>query len=383
MARGDEKMTKQCLSLCALGVGSAVLMSQMAVAQVTTPKPAAKDKPAAKANDKGTQKAADTPRVTRKPAVPDDAKETRDAAKAHAKDARDSAEDRAKDARDSAKDRTLDARDSTKDRRDDSNNKRDTARDRRQDTRDDNKDQRKDGTDKPDTARDRAKHARDTAKDKKDRAKDARDDAKDVTTNRKDRNQEARKFDAEKVKPDDLGLSFKDSDDGIAISNVEKNSAFIDAGFQSGDQIVSINGRNIARQSDFMSYLFAPNVVSAGRVPVVVMRNGARETLYVQPRTIIRNYETVVFQGRNPVRDFGLVLDRRNDDRVFVQRVIEGSPADQAGIKVDDMILAVNKQPVETPDDLAQLLEKHEGERIDMEVDRDRQAKVIEAKVLR
>lgn len=376
-------MTKQCLSLCALGVGSAVLMSQMAAAQVTAPKPAAKDKPAAKASDQGSQKPGDTPRVTRKLAAPDGAKEAGDAAKGRAKDARDSAKDRAKDERDSAKDRARDARDSAKDSRDDSNNKRDTARDRAKDARGDSKNQRKDGTDKPDTARDRAKDARDTAKDKRDRAKDTRDDAKDVATNRKDRNQEARKFDAEKVKPDDLGLSLKKADDGVAISNVEKNSAFIDAGFQSGDQIVSINGRNITQQNDFMSYLFAPNVVSAGRVPVVVMRNGARQTLYVQPRTIIRNYETVVYQGRNPIRDFGLVVDGRNDDRVLVQRVIEGSPADQAGIKVDDMILAVNKQQVETPDDLANLLEKHEGERIDMEVDRDRQAKVLEAKVVR
>ena len=45
--------------------------------------------------------------------------------------------------------------------------------------------------------------------------------------------------------------------------------------------------------------------------------------------------------------------------------------------------MAVNEQQVETRNDLARLLEKYEGERIDMEVDRDRQAKVIEVHVLR
>jgi S1-C subfamily serine protease len=232
-----------------------------------------------------------------------------------------------------------------------------------------------------DDVKDRTKEARDDAKD---RTKDAGDDAKDVARDGKNAARQARKFDAEKVKANDLGLSLKDANDGIAISNVAKNSAFVDAGFRSGDQIVSINGQNIARQSDFIPYLFGPNVINAGRVPVVVMRGGAQQTMYLRPATIIRNYETVAYQGRNnPIRDFGLVIDGRNDDRVYVERVIKDSPADQAGVQVDDEILAVNEQQIETRNDLARLLEKYEGERIDMEVNRDREAKVIEAKFLR
>jgi len=234
-------------------------------------------------------------------------------------------------------------------------------------------------------AKDAAEDAGDDVKDRaKDRAKDARDDAKDVAKDAKAGSKQARKFDAEKVQPADLGLSLKDADDGIAISSVEKNSAFVDAGFRSGDQIVSVNGQNVTAQNDFVRYLFASNAVSSGRVPVIVMRGGARQTVYVQPATIIRNYETVVYQGRsNPGRDFGLVVDGRNDDRVYVERVIKDSRADQAGIQVDDEILAVNEQQVETRNDLARLLEKYEAERIDMEVRRDREAQLIEVKVLR
>ena len=93
---------------------------------------------------------------------------------------------------------------------------------------------------------------------------------------------------------------------------------------------------------------------------------------------------TVAYPARsNPVRDFGLVIDGRNDDRLYVERVLKDSRADQAGIQVDDEILAVNEQPAEKWDDLARLLEKYEGERIDMEVRRDREAKLIEVKTLR
>jgi type II secretory pathway component PulC len=386
------------LSLCALCVSGAVLLGQTANAQVAPGQPKAKDRPAAKGKDtpaaKDTRKPADTPRVTRKPVTPDDAKDARDEAKDRVKDAKDTAKDRAKDTRDDVKDRAKDAKDTAKDTRDD-------VKDRAKDARDDVKDRAKDAKD---TAKDRAKDAKDTARDTrddvkdrakdtadrakdtaKDRAKDARDDAKDVVKDRKDAgSKQARKFDAEKVKPTDLGLSFKDADDGIAISSVEKNSVFVDSGFRSGDRIVSVNGQNITRQNDFISYLFAPDVVRVGRVPVVVMRGGARETIYVQPATIIRNYETVVYEGRrNPVRDFGLVVDGRNDDRVYVERVIKDSRADHAGIQVDDEILAVNEQEVETRNDLARLLEKYEAERIDMEVRRDREAKLIEVKVIR
>jgi C-terminal processing protease CtpA/Prc len=414
----EKIMMKKYLSLCALCVSGAFLLAQTASAQAppAAPKAKDKDKPAATAKDKPASKgkSGDTPRETRKPVTPDDSKDARDGAKDRAKEAREDAKDRTKDAKETAKDRTKDTREDAKDRakdaKDTAKDARDDVKDRAKDTRDDVKDGAKDAKG---TAKDREKDAKDTAKDTrddvkdraksttdrakgatdrakdtaKDRAKDARDDAKDVAKDSKDSkagSKQARKFDAEKVKPADLGLSFKDADDGIAISNVEKNSVFVDSGFRSGDRIVSVNGQNITRQSDFISYLFAPDVVSVGRVPVVVMRGGARETIYVQPATIIRNYETVVYQDRrNPIRDFGLVVDGRNDDRVYVERVIKDSRADHAGIQVDDQILAVNEQQVETRNDLARLLEKYEDERIDMEVRRDREAKLIEVKVIR
>jgi predicted metalloprotease with PDZ domain len=236
--------------------------------------------------------------------------------------------------------------------------------------------------DKPDAKPDKPKPDKPNVKPDKPDAKP--DQPKPDKPDAKDRGKEgrqSRKFDASKVKTEELGVSFKEGDKGLRISNIENNSVFIDSGFRSGDEIVSINGRNVTRQADFVSYLFAPGVT--GRVPVIVLRDGVRETVYLRPTTIIRDYERVVVDDRNPIREFGLVLDGRNDGRLIVDRVIRDSRADHAGIKVDDEILAVNDRDVESRDELARLLDKFENERIDMEVRRERTAKVIEVEVLR
>lgn len=394
-------MLKRYLLLWAPFVASAVLVAQTASAQnAPSPKPQgqkeeAKDRPAAKSKDssKDTSKpkesgqGGDARRESRKPVNPD-AKDTRDDAKDRAKDTRDEAKDRTKDTRDQVKDRAKDTRDDVKDRTKDT---RDTAKDRTKDRRDDAKDTAKDRRDDVrDTAKDRTKDRRDDAKDTaKDRTKDRRDDTRDTAdtrTDRKDRtsdSKQARKFDAEKVKVDDLGISFKESDKGLAVSNITRSSVLADVGFQSGDRIVSINGQDVVRQTDFVRYLFAPDVVSVGRVPIIVLRDGVRETIYVEPRTIIRHYETVVVDERDPVRDFGIVLDDSYRDRLIVERVFDDSPAEHAGIRVDDEIVAVNDNEVATHRELARMMEKFEDERVEMEVRRERQVKVIEIRTLR
>jgi len=391
-------MTSRVSYLVAGLLGAAVILSQAipASAQVR-PAPKA-DKPGAKAKDQPmTPKAKpqEPPRVTRKPPAPD----AKDDAKDRAKDAKDDAKDRAKDVKGDAKDRAKDTKDDAKDRAKDA---KDDVKDRAKDTRDDVKDRAKDAKD---DVKDRAKDTKDDVKDRakdtrddvKDRAKDAKDDAKErakgfgddvrdrpkaTGEGAKDRgNAQAKKFDASKVKAEDVGLTFKEADKGLQISNIERNSVLASSGFQTGDQIVSINGQSVARQADFFNYLFAPGVT--GRVPVVYLRDGVRDTVYLRPTTIIRDYERVVVDDRNPIRDFGLVLDGRNDGRLIVDRVIRDSRADHAGIKVDDEILAVNDRDVDSRDELARMLDKYEGEPIDMEVRRDRTAKVLEVKVLR
>jgi len=354
-------MTNRWNLALAAACGITVLLSQVAAqAQV---------RPGAKA--KVEEKSA--PRVTKKPVTPDDAKDRGKDAKDEGKDRAKDAKDRVKDARDDVKDRTKDAKEDVKDR----------AKDAKDDTRDRAKDSKDRAKDAKDDVKDRAGDAKDDVKDRvKDRAKDAKDTAKDARDDAKKGARQARKFDAAKVKTDDLGITLKEADKSVTVSNVTNDSVLANAGFRTGDHIVSVDGQNVVRQSDFVNYLFTQN--SSGRIPVVVMRDGSRSTIYVRPTTIIRDYERVVVDDhRNPIRDFGLVLDDRNDGRLIVDRVIRDTRADHAGIKVDDEILAVNDRDLDSRKELANLLEKYEGERIDMEVRRDREAKVLEVKTIR
>jgi C-terminal processing protease CtpA/Prc len=287
------------------------------------------------------------------------ARDTRDAARNAGKDARDAARETGKDVRDTSKRARNAAKDTADDAKDTAKRARDTAKDTAKDTADD--------------ARDTAKNARDDAKDT---AKSARNTAKDVAKDAKAANsKQSRKFDAKTIKADDLGLSLKASDDrGLTVSNISRNGLMADVGFQRNDRIVAVNDQRITRQGDFINYLFANNL--RGRVPVTVMRGGTEEIVYVQPATIIRQYETVVVNDRDPIRDFGLVLDN-DSDRLLVDRVIADSSADRAGIRPDDEILAVNDRDMRSADDLARMIEKHEDDSLDIEVRRARTAKVI------
>lgn len=346
--------------------GAAVLLGQGALVSGQV-RPGAKPKPN------------EPPPAAKKPVVPaDDAKDAKDAAKERAKDAKDDAKDRVKDTKADAKDRAKDAKDDVKDRTKDA---KDDAKDAR-----DPKDRPRDPKDARDNPKDRARDPKDPRDDAKNTVKKPRDDAKaDAKADAKVAAKgSARKFDAAKVKADDLGVTLKADNKDVVVSDVAKESILYNAGFRPGDQVVSINGQNLAGQNDFVSYLFPTNATT-GRIPVVVMRNGARDTFYVRPQTLIRDYQRVVVTDdrRDPIRDFGLVLDNRYDDRLIVDRVLRDSRADAAGIKVDDEILAVNDRDVDSRNDLARTLEKYEAEPIEMEVRRDRAATVIEVKTLR
>ena len=57
---------------------------------------------------------------------------------------------------------------------------------------------------------------------------------------------------------------------------------------------------------------------------------------------------------------------------VLVSRVVEGSPADRAGIEKGDVITRVNSRGVESPEDLARLVQDgHAGQQVRLEIVRD------------
>jgi colicin import membrane protein len=367
--------------------GGVMLLSQIGNAQV----PAAPAAPAApQATQPAQQGASDAASGAREGAKAG-AQGARDAAKGAAQGARESADgaaqgarESAKGAQDSAKGAAREARDTakqgTKEARDTAKGAQDSAKGAAREARDTAKQGTKEARD---TAKGAAKGARDTAKNAGESAKDAGQTADKNTAKAGAKASDSREFNAESVKVDDLGLSVKESgDQGLLISNISTSGPLARVGFEQNDRIVSVNGQRITRQADFTRYLFADDIRDE-RVKVIVLRDDVEEVVYVEPAVIIREYETVVVSDRDPIRDFGIVLDDSAADRLYVAKVIADTPADRAGIRRDDEIVAVNDRATETRDDLALMIEKFEDESLNVEVKRERQAKVIKVEYVK
>ena len=67
--------------------------------------------------------------------------------------------------------------------------------------------------------------------------------------------------------------------DGLTISRVEQGSHYYRSGLRDGDVIISYNGQPLRNQDEFGRWA---NDRSSERVPVIVLRDGRRETVYIQ-----------------------------------------------------------------------------------------------------
>jgi predicted metalloprotease with PDZ domain len=252
--------------------------------------------------------------------------ETRDAARDTARDARDTA----RDARDAARDTTRDARDAA----------RDTARD-----------------------------ARDTARDARDRARDLVDDA---------RGSARRTFRTEDLRGPDLGLWFERSTrDGLVIADLATEGAIADLGFREGDRIVSVNGRRVASEREFIT-LLSDDELRDQRVKVAVMRGGRQEVIQVQPSALLEPATTV---STSRLEDFGIILDDRIDNRVVVWRVVPRSPAFYAGIRPRDVILSFGGERIAAGPDLVRVIEKADPGEVAIQVNRGDRTRTIQAEM--
>jgi C-terminal processing protease CtpA/Prc len=167
-------------------------------------------------------------------------------------------------------------------------------------------------------------------------------------------------FRSSDVRAPDIGLWFDRNDrNGLVISDISSKGAISRLGFHEGDRIVSVNGYRVNRETDFLNYLFA-NDVRDQRVKVIVDRNGGEEVVWVEPTTLIEDYNYV---ENDPLENFGVVLDDRYDDRIVVWKVIPQSPAYYAGLRAGDVFTTFHGRPVTTRQDFVRIIgDLREGE---------------------
>jgi len=159
---------------------------------------------------------------------------------------------------------------------------------------------------------------------------------------------------------DSFGL---DRPRGALVAEVEKGSPAERAGLEPGDVITAMDGKAIERSSDLP--VLVAETAPGTKANLEVWRKGAERKLAVTVGE--RKGEKVASRdaGSAPAGRLGLAVrpltrDERREidakDGLVVEDV--SGPAEKAGIQEGDVVLALNGQPVKSPEQLRELVAK-------------------------
>ncbi len=166
------------------------------------------------------------------------------------------------------------------------------------------------------------------------------------------------------------GVKFGQANDrGLTINTVERNSWYYNSGFRRGDVIVSVHGRPVRNDADFYRVV----VLQPGqRVPVIVLRGGQRETIYIE-QDIVHAHHQETRQNTSGGAYFGVIFRSEARDAAVVKSVNPGSPAQEAGVQAGDIILALNGQEVLSYQDAIKVIRSmRPGDELEVVVERSR-----------
>lgn len=158
---------------------------------------------------------------------------------------------------------------------------------------------------------------------------------------------------------------------GVTVSNVVAGSPAEQAGLKIGDTITAVDGKELKSGDELVAEIAARKPGSKGKL--TYFRNGKKEetTVTIADRSKLfasrLGDEEEALGGEEPkASKFGLsvrsitpdLADRLNipaGKGVVVQDVKPGSFAEDVGLNRGDVVLEVNKQPVNSPDDFARI----------------------------
>lgn len=144
----------------------------------------------------------------------------------------------------------------------------------------------------------------------------------------------------EDASPVDLGATVvADSSGRLVIHDLAAGGLAAAAGLREGDAIISADGRFLTEADAFHEYLAAR---PAQAVHLVVLRNGAEQTVLLRPVVTPAAHEVEI----RPALGVRFVQGAH----VVLAEVVTGSPADIAGLRPGDHVVAVNREVVDSTD---------------------------------
>jgi serine protease Do len=163
----------------------------------------------------------------------------------------------------------------------------------------------------------------------------------------------------------ELAKAFKSNRvEGAVVIDVTPNGAAEQAGFKSGDVVVEFNNRPI--ESADQLKLQVAETPPGSSIPVQVDRNGQVMSLNVTLKELtsdaLAKNEPGVTRGDHALTGVEVTnLDRDARDELRVPNAIKGgalitqvdpsSPAYEAGLRENDVIIEVNRQPIQSTED--------------------------------
>jgi serine protease Do len=157
---------------------------------------------------------------------------------------------------------------------------------------------------------------------------------------------------------------------GALVAQVTEGSPAATAGLKRGDVIVAVGDRAVNRATDL------PPIVAdlePGRpTRLTVLREGKRISLDATITRLDEEREPRAVSKAEPQGRLGLVVGPltpevarelslpRDSKGVVIRDVRNGSPADEAGLRPADVIMEVNRRPVESVEDLRRMLDRQD-----------------------
>ena len=152
------------------------------------------------------------------------------------------------------------------------------------------------------------------------------------------------------------------------VGRVSEGSPAAAAGLRSGDVVTAVAGHRVAHWEDVERAVTA----SDGRpLELQVRRTGAEQPLTITPRLV--TVRDPIFREPKDSWELGagpLLIPQ-------IGSVSAGSPAERAGLKAGDQVVAVAGQAVFTPEELMQAIQKRPGQTFDITVERAGQRQTI------
>ena len=169
----------------------------------------------------------------------------------------------------------------------------------------------------------------------------------------------------------DFGIRFgRSGDRGLTIDTVRRNSVFYRNGLRQGDVLISVHGQPIQSEAEFVRFVSRnPD----RRIPIVVLRDGREETIYFTYETdqslVVEPYVDQQPTGGPPY--LGVTFEPGTRGMVMVGSVMAGSPAEQAGLRAGDVLLALNGREITSPQDVVETVRSMQpGDPLDIEFSR-------------